>query len=308
MLPIDARLGQILALTLFLFLGVATRDWTLQLDKVGAIVLTCLAAQTGCCWIVWSNATRKINPISEIAIPETGEPKTAIQPELLHNSFGKLLSNSLPSALITALGLSLLLRADHLPTLMLASAAAIGSKFLLQINRKHIFNPANFGIILALTCTQDAWVSPGQWGDEGWYALLFLGAGGWVLKTVGRWDTSLVFLSSYAGLEAIRNVWLGWTWDVWGHRLMSGSLLLFALFMMTDPRTIPNARTGRLIWSVGIAILTFTLRNVFFVSTAMFWSLFFLAPLTLLLDRGFVEQRFEWRHKLGDGASSLNVN
>ncbi|MEM9003325.1 MAG: RnfABCDGE type electron transport complex subunit D, partial [Cyanobacteria bacterium P01_F01_bin.86] len=157
------------------------------------------------------------------------------------------------------------------------------------------FNPANFGIIIALTCTQDAWVSPGQWGEELWYALIFVGAGGMVLKRVGRWDTTADFLSSYALLEALRNLYLGWTWDVWLHRLMSGSLLLFALFMVTDPRSIPNARLARLIWALSIAILTFILRNYFYLPTAVFWALFALSPLTIALDRLWQSERFSWK-------------
>jgi len=162
------------------------------------------------------------------------------------------------------------------------------------VGEKHLFNPANFGIIVALLFTSDAWVSPGQWGEEGWYALMFLSAGGLVLRQVGRWDTTIAFLATYIGLEAVRNAWLGWTWDVWGHRLMSGSLLMFALFMVTDPRTIPNSRTGRVIWAMAIALLTFILRNQFFVSTAVFWALFALAPFSILLDRLFPDERFFW--------------
>jgi Na+-transporting NADH:ubiquinone oxidoreductase subunit NqrB len=198
------------------------------------------------------------------------------------------------SPLITSLGLSLLLRMDHFSTMVIASAFAIMSKFILQVQGKHIFNPANFGIVAALLCTDDAWVSPGQWGEEGWYALLFLAAGGLVVGKVGRWDTTIAFLGTYAGLEAARNIWLGWTWDVWAHRLMSGSLLMFAFFMITDPRSIPNARIGRLIWALSIAMLTFILRNYFFISTAVFWSLFALAPLTIVLDRVFPADRFTW--------------
>jgi Na+-transporting NADH:ubiquinone oxidoreductase subunit NqrB len=47
--------------------------------------------------------------------------------------------------------------------MMLAGSLAISSKFLLQVEKKHFFNPANFGIIAALILTPDAWVSPGQW-------------------------------------------------------------------------------------------------------------------------------------------------
>jgi Na+-transporting NADH:ubiquinone oxidoreductase subunit NqrB len=178
--------------------------------------------------------------------------------------------------------------------MILAASCAILSKFLLRVQGKHIFNPANLGIIAALILTPDAWVSPGQWGEDGWYALIFLGTGGLVLKQVGRWDTTVAFLGSYALLEAARNLWLGWTWDVWLHRLMSGSLLLFALFMITDPRTIPNARAARLIWAGAIAFLTFILRNSFFLSTAVFWALFALAPLTIILDYLWKAPRFSW--------------
>jgi len=70
---------------------------------------------------------------------------------------------------------------------------------------------------------------------------------------------------------------------------------LFALFMLTDPRSIPNARVSRLLWAVSIAILTFILRNHFFMSTAVFWALFALSPLTLLLDWIWSSPRFVWR-------------
>ncbi|GAB4382815.1 MAG: hypothetical protein Kow00121_43620 [Elainellaceae cyanobacterium] len=239
---------------------------------------------------------RRLNPIAQAFRLALGGS--------LYQRFSDLLKLALPfvypldrslfSALITALGLSLLLRAEHYSSMILAAVLAIASKFCLRVAGKHIFNPANFGIIAALILTQDAWVSPGQWGEDQWYGLLFLGTGGIVLKQVGRWDTTAAFLATYAGLEAIRNLWLGWSWDVWLHRLMSGSLLLFALFMITDPRTTPNARTARLIWAGMLALLTFILRNYFFISTAAFWALFILAPLTILLDRLFPSAGFTW--------------
>ncbi len=104
----------------------------------------------------------------------------------------------------------------------------------------------------------------------------------------------MAFLGSYAFLEAVRNIWLGWTWDVFAHRMMSGSLLLFALFMITDPRSIPNARIGRLFWAGAIAILTFVLRNYFFLPTAVFFALFALSPLTIILDGIWSFPRFSW--------------
>ncbi|MBD2361301.1 RnfABCDGE type electron transport complex subunit D [Anabaena minutissima FACHB-250] len=266
MLLKDIRDYQILFLSLFLILGIGTRDWTLRPELIAVAIATCLTTQY----------------ILSLVQVRSQDGEDAPNPL------------NLRSALITALGLSLLLRADHWTTMAFAAASAIASKFFLRVNQKHFFNPANFGIIAALVFTSDAWVSPGQWGEDWWYGLLFAGAGGMILQRVGRWDTTAAFLGAYSLLEAMRNLWLGWTWDVYLHRLMSGSLLLFALFMVTDPRSIPNARMGRVLWAVGIAIVTFTLRNYFFIPTAVFWALFMFAPLSILFDVICAAPRFSW--------------
>jgi Na+-transporting NADH:ubiquinone oxidoreductase subunit NqrB len=276
MLQKDPRNYQILFLCLFLVLGIGTRDWTLRPDLIIVLFLTCILTQ----WIAISIVTSR---------QENGIPT---ETELSNLSTYKL--SSLKSALITALGLTILLRADHYSTMILAGSLAILSKFLWQVEKKHFFNPANFGIIAALILTPDAWVSPGQWGDDSWYAVLFLATGGMVVNRVGRWDTTAAFLGSYALLETIRNLWLGWTWDVLNHRLMNGSLLLFAFFMITDPRSIPDHKNSRIFWAVSIAVLTFILRNQFFVSTAVFWALFCLAPLSILFDYFWSAPRFDW--------------
>lgn len=283
-MQLEVRDYQILFLSLFLFLGIGTRDWTLRPDLILVVIATCLLTQ----WLVsglhWLNCP---------AAPDASSASPT----------AKL---SLRSAMITALGLSLLLRADQATTMVLAGSLAILSKFF-QVNHKHFFNPANFGIISVLILTPDAWVSPGQWGDDGWYALLFAGTGGLILRRVGRWDTTVAFLGSYALLEALRNLWLGWTWDVLSHRLMSGSLLLFALFMLTDPRSIPNARSSRLIWAGAIALLTFILRNQFFLSSAIFWALFALSPLSVLLDALWAAPRFNWNAATVESAESASL-
>lgn len=283
MLQQDPRNYQILFLILFLILGIGTRDWTLRPDLVFVLIITCLLTQ----WLAVETLPKlksKFHKLSQ-KIPDSEQNESII-------IYTKLAS--LKSALITALGLTLLLRADHYSTMILAAFLAILSKFIFQVQNKHFFNPANFGIIAALVLTSDAWVSPGQWGDDGWYALLFLGTGGMVVSRVGRWDTTAAFFGTYALLEAMRNFWLGWTWDVFSHRLMSGSLLLFAFFMITDPRSIPNARISRILWAVSIAICTFILRNQFFLSTAVFWALFALAPLSILLDYLWSAPQFSW--------------
>ena len=271
----DIRDYQILFLSLFLFIGIGTRDWTIKPELIVVTIIISILTQ----WVLSIIQTRVIGNKSK---PENAIPL------------------SIRSPLITSLGLCLLLRADNWTTMALAAVCAIASKFVFKFGNKHFFNPANFGIITVLLLTPDAWVSPGQWGEEWFYGMLFVATGGMVLQRVGRWDTTAAFLSSYAALEAMRNIWLGWAWDVYWHRLMSGSLLLFALFMVTDPRSIPNARIGRLLWAVCIAVLTYILRNEFYLSTAVFWALFALAPLTVLFDTFWQEKRFVWQ-EAGEG-------
>jgi Na+-transporting NADH:ubiquinone oxidoreductase subunit NqrB len=261
-MTVDPRLYQIGFLSSFLILGWVANGWTLP----GVNLLTAI----GVCGGMQYLGLRLVKPAQSIA------------------------RSSFYSPMITALGLSLLLRVDQPLTMAIAAGAAISAKFLIQWQGKHLFNPANFGIVVALCLTQDAWVSPGQWGASLWLVGVFLMAGGLVLKQVGRWDTTVAFLGFYLGLEALRNLYLGWTWDVWAHRMMNGSLILFALFMITDPRTIPNSRVGRVMWSLLIATLAFVLRNLFFVNTAVIWALFLVAPLTPLFDRMFAADRFTW--------------
>jgi len=282
----DARDYQIAFLATFLLLGIGNRDWSLRPEFLVVVVVTCLGTQLAA--TLFSRWLTIVMPLRVSTAPTINASNASLP---VHAP----LPINVRSPLITSLSLCLLLRADHASTFILAGMLAILSKFLLRSADKHFFNPANFGIIAALLLTGDAWVSPGQWGEEGWYALLFAGTGGLVLKRVGRWDTTAAFLGSYGLLEAARNLWLGWEWDVLTHRLMSGSLLLFALFMITDPRSIPNARIGRILWAIAIAWLTFILRNQFFLSTAVFWALFALAPLTLVIDTLWSAPRFSWQ-------------
>ncbi|MEY2859464.1 MAG: hypothetical protein RLZZ74_3777 [Cyanobacteriota bacterium] len=277
----DARLTQIIFLSSFLWLGVSTRDWTIQPNLMLTVIASCLGTQ----WL--------LSAVMEYA----KSSKSDRLDNLRHILISSNVLTSLRSALITSLGLCLLLRSNSYQTMMLAGFLAISSKFLFCHHQKHFFNPANFGIIAAITLTSDAWVSPGQWGTDWWYILLFLGLGGVVLKQVGRWDTSIAFLLSYGGLTVARNLWLGWSWDVWQHQFMSGSLLLFALFMLTDPRSIPNSQTGRLFWSMAIALATFILQYYFYLSTAVFWSLFIISPLTVAIDMIWSAPRFNWQAK-----------
>ena len=203
--------------------------------------------------------------------------------------------SSIKSALITGLGLCLLLRTGSIHTAILAAAIAISTKFLIKVKNKHIFNPANVGIISAMLLTNDAWISPGQWGSSVllWF---FVGAAGlMMILKVGRLDISFTFILTFGVLLFARQVlYLGWEPSVWLHQMSNGTLLLFTFFMITDPMTTPNHKYARVLWSLVLAVGLFVASNFFYMQTAAIWLLVIFSPFTPLFDKLFVARKFEW--------------
>jgi Na+-transporting NADH:ubiquinone oxidoreductase subunit NqrB len=198
------------------------------------------------------------------------------------------------SPLISSLGLSLLLRTDLAWIPVLAAFAAIASKFLIRYRGKHIFNPTNFGLAVAMLMTPHAWCSPSQWGENGamiaWIAILGLA----VAHHAFRSDISLAFLGSWLVLKASRVVYLGQRLPVLVHQLSTGSLILFAFFMISDPKTTPDNRTGRVLYAVMVASFAFYLQHGLWKQNALVWSLFLLSPLVPLIDWIFKANRYVW--------------
>lgn len=202
------------------------------------------------------------------------------------------------SASITGLSLSLLLRTGDPAVMALAAAAAIASKFLFRVQGKHLFNPAAFGIVAVLLGTNEAWVSPGQWGGSTWFAALILLLGGAVLSRAPRLDTALAFLGAHLALLLARAAWLGDPAAIPLHQMMTGSLLIFAFFMITDPRTTPDSRLGRILFAVAVAAAAHFLSFFGQVRPALYFSLMLAAPLVLVIDRLLPRSRFTWTSPL----------
>src|SRR5436853_7003695 len=70
------------------------------------------------------------------------------------------------SVLISAMSLCLLLKTNHWYISLLAAFLTVASKYIFKFNQKHIFNPSAFGIVATIFITNDAWLSPGQWGSN----------------------------------------------------------------------------------------------------------------------------------------------
>jgi Na+-transporting NADH:ubiquinone oxidoreductase subunit NqrB len=209
----------------------------------------------------------------------------------------------LRSPLITGLSLSLLLRADEPWLHAAAGAIAILSKFALRLDGKHVWNPAGFAIVVLLLGTDRVWISPGQWGASLWFAALLGFLAILVLNAARRGDIALFFLGSHAMLLFARALWLGDPWAIPLHQLQSGSLLIFAFFMISDPKTAPDARTARLMFALAVALFAHALAFFWQMRPALYLALIALSPVNPILDRLFPAQRFQWTAQPKEPAS-----
>ncbi len=199
------------------------------------------------------------------------------------------------SVLISAMSLCLLLKTNSWSVSLLAAFLTVASKYVFRWNQKHIFNPSAFGIVACLFFTNDAWLSPGQWGSDTVIFFTVITLGTIVVTRVQKLDISLAFLFTFIGLLYWRQVYvLGWPMDHFIHSVSTGSLLLFTFFMISDPRTSPNHPLARILWAVLIAVAAFYLAAFKWKYNTPIWILVAAAPLVPLLDKIFKSKNFSW--------------
>jgi len=248
---IDPRLYQITVLSGLLVYGWAALGFDITPARAALLVVTCLATQH-----VW---TRRCGlPVFDSR-----------------------------SALISALSLCLLCRTNEAWLAASAAVIAISSKFLVRVRGKHIFNPTNIGLVVMLLVSDAVWVSPGQWGNPAWFAFLMASLGLLVVTRAARADVTFAFLVVYAALIAGRSYWLGEPAAIPVHRLQSGALLLFAFFMISDPKTTPHSRAGRLVFAALVAYGAWYVQFRLFRTNGLLWSLACCSLFVPLIDSVF---------------------
>ncbi|TKB89007.1 MAG: hypothetical protein E8D40_15680 [Nitrospira sp.] len=197
------------------------------------------------------------------------------------------------SALISSLSLCLLLRTNDLAVAALAAIIAIGSKFIIHWKDKHVFNPTNLALAVILGSGL-GWISPGQWGQVVWFGFLIACLGSLVVTRAARADVTLAFLTFYVGLLFIRALWLGDPLTIPQHQIESGALLIFSFFMISDPKTTPDSRTGRIVYALLIALTALYVQFGLFKPNGLLWGLIACSPLVPFLDRLFPGVRYDW--------------
>ncbi len=254
---LDPRLCQIASLSMLLLYGVLWLRFDVSLIQIAITIGAALLTQYA--------GTRYVNL-------STFDPK---------------------SPLISSLSLCLLLRTDHLAVAALAAVIAIGSKFVIRWKDKHVFNPTNLALVVMIAGGL-GWISPGQWGQVAWFGFLIACLGSLVVTRAARADVTRAFLSFYVSLLIARAFWLGDPLTIPLHQLESGALLIFAFFMISDPKTTPDSRTGRIIYAMLVTLTALYVQFGLFLPNAPLWGLIACAPFVPLIDRLLPAVRYDW--------------
>ena len=198
------------------------------------------------------------------------------------------------SALITSLSLTLLLRTEFAGLAAAAAVIAIGSKFLIRFRDKHVFNPANVALVSLMLLSDGAWVSSGQWGSAAIGAFGLACLGFLVLTRAKRAETTIAFLCAYGAMLFGRAIWLGDPLSIPVHQLQNGALLIFAFFMISDPKTTPDAPVGRILFALFVAATAFTIQFIFYQPNGPILALILCAPLVPMIDAVLHGSHYRW--------------
>ena len=115
-----------------------------------------------------------------------------------------------------------------------------------------------------------------------------------MLTRAKRAETTVTFLVAYATLLVGRAVWLGDPLEIPLHHLQNGALLIFAFFMISDPKTTPNTALGRIIYAMIVASIAFVIQFVLYQPNGPILALIISAPLVPIIDFLRRGRNYEW--------------
>ncbi|MDQ2979531.1 MAG: RnfABCDGE type electron transport complex subunit D, partial [Acidobacteriota bacterium] len=109
-------------------------------------------------------------------------------------------------------------------------------------------------------------------------------AGRFVVQRAARGDVTLAYIAVSVLFLTVRSLALGEPVGIPLHRLESGALLLFAFFMISDPKTTPDSRIGRILFGSLVAAGAAYIQFRLFRPNGAIWSLAFFSLFVPLFD------------------------
>ena len=220
------------------------------------------------------------------------------------------------SAMLTGSGVALILRVPGTPDAawttykwyVFAGVAAFSllTKYVIRYRGSHVFNPSNIGLVVAfvvLGSTRveplDFWWAPLKASMLIAYAVILLG--GLLITTrlrlLAAAATFWITLAAGVGVLAASGHCMTARWafapvcgyDFWRVIVTSPEVLIFVFFMLTDPRTVPAGRVGRIVFGFLVAVASTLLMapqtNEFGTKVALLGGLVIMCGLRPVLDR-----------------------
>jgi len=184
-----------------------------------------------------------------------------------------------------AFGILFFLRTDILWIYILVSFVTVLSKYLFLYKWKHFFNPSNFWVAFALLLFPPyAYTNPLQWtfdiSSSTYWLVFFIVCIVWFLFLEYMLYKYLKMTQIFLILSfVITHILL--FFSIWTHEgidsalsLFSISFLIFAFFMITDPKTTPKYDINKIFFWISVAIWYYILSYFTNENFNLIWSLF----------------------------------
>ncbi len=221
------------------------------------------------------------------------------------------------SAMLTGSGVALILRVPDTPVddpwtthkwYVFAGVAAFSllTKYVIRYRGTHVFNPSNIGLVVVFVVFGSTRVEPLDfwWGPlDSWmiaaYAVILVGG---VLVTrrlrlLAAAATFWIALAVGVGILAASGHCMTARWafapvcgfDYWRVIVTSPEVLIFLFFMITDPKTVPAGRVGRVVFGLLVAVASTLLMapqtDEFGTKVALLGGLVVVCAVRPLVDR-----------------------
>ncbi len=213
---------------------------------------------------------------------------------------------NLASAYMSGVSVSIMVRTPLLWPFVLCAVLSIMSKYVLRVNGRHIFNPSNLGICALLFLAPYA-VAPlmVQWGNSIWPMLIIWVAGAYAVWRADRAHVTAAYVVAFFCFAFVRSL-IGHDSFVSEVAPITGPMYqLFALFMITDPKTTVSSKP----WAMAVAVLVGFVEMILrlnHVIYAPFYALFLVTPIPLLLEMWWKSPARARRQARGPAAPVLS--
>ena len=227
------------------------------------------------------------------------------------------------SAMLTGSGVALILRVvgtlpdDPWSTTAWYVFAGVASfslltKYVIRARGSHIFNPSNIGLVLAFVVLGSSRVEPLDfwWAPlNAWMIAAYVVIVGGGLLITRRLRLLALAATFWVGLAAGTGILAGsghcittnWAFapvcgfDFWRTIVTSPEVAIFLFFMITDPRTVPAGRVGRVVFGLLVAVASTLLMapqtDEFGTKVGLLAGLVVLCAARPLLERWLPEPR-----------------